>query len=313
MRQLRLKDMRIIVGICIISLFSFSSLVSAGTSGKTSAEFLNIPVDARSSAMGGSFTAVANNASASYWNPGGLVNITSIQVQFSHFAWYQDITYEYFAAAIPVSPKFTIAASASYVNYGTIQGYDIHDIPTGKLNSTYDMSGSLSFGFRASDDFHIGTTVRFINIALDNNNASAFAFDAGAQLHFTDFSLGAVLSNAGGKIRIIDRDENLPTSIKLGAAVYPYANNLIITAEAEKQLHGELILKGGTEYSIGGSYFFRSGYEFIPGQEIRTLDRSFSFGLGTLVGNTQIDYTYSPSYNFGNEEIHRFTLTFNLK
>ena len=42
--------------------------------GITTAQFLKIGVGARASAMGEAFTAVANDASALYWNPAGLAH-----------------------------------------------------------------------------------------------------------------------------------------------------------------------------------------------------------------------------------------------
>ena len=51
----------------------FSSSVS--NVGTTAAAFLNIGVGSRANAMGGAFTAMADDATALYWNPAGLANL----------------------------------------------------------------------------------------------------------------------------------------------------------------------------------------------------------------------------------------------
>ena len=47
-------------------------------------QFLKIGVGGRAVGMGGSFVAVANDASALYWNPAGIVQIGSNELILSH-------------------------------------------------------------------------------------------------------------------------------------------------------------------------------------------------------------------------------------
>ena len=68
--------------------------------GTTAAKFLSIPVGARALAMGGAYTALANDASAIYWNPGGLAQVTSREVFFMHSEWLADINFDHFALAL---------------------------------------------------------------------------------------------------------------------------------------------------------------------------------------------------------------------
>ena len=58
--------------IIFVSFFSFSIKASAGGVGTTSANFLKIDVGARAAAMGGAFTALADDGSSLYWNPAGI-------------------------------------------------------------------------------------------------------------------------------------------------------------------------------------------------------------------------------------------------
>ena len=55
--------------------------------GISTAQFLKIGVGGRAAALGEAFIAVANDASALYWNPAGLVQFEENQVMFSHNSW----------------------------------------------------------------------------------------------------------------------------------------------------------------------------------------------------------------------------------
>ncbi|MBU2531062.1 MAG: UPF0164 family protein [Elusimicrobia bacterium] len=59
--------------------------------GTTSADFLNLPIGARAAAMGGAYTAISEDASAIYWNPAGLVQISKLSVIFMRTAYVADI------------------------------------------------------------------------------------------------------------------------------------------------------------------------------------------------------------------------------
>src|SRR5256885_8811470 len=67
---------------------SLPCYASAGTEG---AAFLDIPVGAEPAAMGGAYTALANDAYAATLNPGGLGFLDSPQVAGQHFAFLESI------------------------------------------------------------------------------------------------------------------------------------------------------------------------------------------------------------------------------
>ena len=105
-------------------LFLITSLVGAQTSptitktGTTAASFLKIGVGARSIAMGGAYTAAANDVSSIYWNPAGLASMGGSQAMFNHVNWIADVQYDVAAAALPVEGFGTIGASFASMNVG---------------------------------------------------------------------------------------------------------------------------------------------------------------------------------------------------
>ena len=59
--------------ILLLSVAALSLGASTARATKYAGEFLKIPVGPRAIAMGGAFTAVADDATSPYWNPAGMV------------------------------------------------------------------------------------------------------------------------------------------------------------------------------------------------------------------------------------------------
>ncbi|RKZ05995.1 hypothetical protein DRQ25_14900, partial [Candidatus Fermentibacteria bacterium] len=74
----RVDFMKSILAALIVFAFSNSS------GAKYAGEFLYVGAGARALGMGGAFCAVADDASAGYWNPSGLFLINGQEAQFMH-------------------------------------------------------------------------------------------------------------------------------------------------------------------------------------------------------------------------------------
>ena len=102
--------MRILKYTCVLLLFLsplYADFAKLGTSG---AQFLKIGIG-RGAAMGEAFVAVADDASATFWNPSGLGTITHREISFYHNEWIADIRHEYLAVILPLSNFGTMGIS----------------------------------------------------------------------------------------------------------------------------------------------------------------------------------------------------------
>ena len=161
---------RIVLGWIILAFIvgAFGRVsVAATNGGRTAADFLLIGAGARAAGMGGAFSAVSEGASASYWNPAGLTGIEQGEVMLGHFAWFQDVTLEFGAFAYKLNDRATMSASITYLNYGTIEGYDIDGNPTADI-SAYDLAAAVSFGYLAREDLSAGLTAKPLTGILKN-------------------------------------------------------------------------------------------------------------------------------------------------
>ena len=56
----------------LMIIFTFNLLFGVDKAGTTAAKFLSIGVGSKAVGMGGSYTSIADDATAMYWNPAGL-------------------------------------------------------------------------------------------------------------------------------------------------------------------------------------------------------------------------------------------------
>ena len=282
----------------------------AADNGGASADFLNIGIGARPASLGGAFTAIADGANAGFWNPAGLGGAERMQATVSHLSWYQDINFDAVGFALPVSNKMSLSINAAYLDYGTIEGYSINDIPTGEIGSTFDMAVGLYAGYRLNDNFSFGLGAKYINISIAEVRASALAVDAGLRYEWENLVVGAALSNLGQKLQFEQAEEKLPLNLRGGLGYRPFGPSFLVGLEVENRFYGDLVIKNGYEFIYQDRYFLRAGYNYYPEQEERNFGQSLSFGAGAMLGPALFDYTFTPEVDFTSESLHRFSLTF---
>jgi hypothetical protein len=284
----------------------------ASDNGRVVADFLNIGVGARAAGLGGAYTALASDPTAGYWNPAGLSSINRMQLSLSHFAWYQDLNYDFLGLALPLSKNITIGINATYLNYGNIDGYDADDNPTGNIGATNDLAGGLYAGIQLSEDLAIGIGAKYVALTLADKKSSAVVTDFGLKCKTGPLMFGFSAANLGQKIKFNQTEEDLPSLLRVGLATLPFGNSLLISFDLEKQLHGDMMIHNGYEVNFGERYFVRTGYNYSPQEEDVSLTRNLSFGVGAILGPAQFDYTFSPDVNFSSESIHRFSVNLAL-
>lgn len=92
-----------------LSLAALAALAAprdAAAADKYAAEFLRVGAGARAVGMGGAFAAVADDASAAYWNPAGLSFLESREVLYQHAEMFSSaVNYDFGSVALQLGPK----------------------------------------------------------------------------------------------------------------------------------------------------------------------------------------------------------------
>jgi hypothetical protein len=174
--------------------------------GTTSAEFLLLGAGARGAALGGAFTAIANDVSALYYNPAGAAFMSRPGFMVGTYNYVADTRYSWGGLAFP----FSGGARVVGVQIGTFGFKDqpvyTVDQPEGN-GAVYSVSETFVGGTYAenfSDRFSAGLTFKFISDNLGDAHGNAFALDFGTNFHASlsghPVKFSFVLSNLGTNI-----------------------------------------------------------------------------------------------------------------
>ncbi|MEX0845502.1 MAG: type IX secretion system outer membrane channel protein PorV [Balneolaceae bacterium] len=226
-------------------LFLFPAISNAQVA-ITAVPFLQIEPDSRGAGMGNTGVAIADNASALFWNPAGLAfQKGSNQASITHSNWLanfnvSDLFYDYVVGKYYIEGIGTIGAHLTYLNLGEqIETYEDGPEPISRFNS-YEVALGGSYGYQVSKNFAVGSSLRLIYSSLASgtsvsaqkvNPGSSVAVDL-SFLYKTDifalggrdaqFSFGSNLSNIGPGIQYTDNAQKdpLPQLLRFGWAFH---------------------------------------------------------------------------------------------
>ena len=287
----------------------------------TSVIWLDITPGARANGIGESFTAVADDATASYWNPAGLAFKQEGQreITLQHSQWLpqlaDDLYYEFLGYAQSLEGLGGVGGNITFMSMGEQQEIEAGSTePIGTFYS-YGISADAAFGTEVAPGLGVGLGLKFIYDHLyykDNGKGSSFAADLGVLYHvpeqsFGNVSLGATVTNLGPNVSYGGNSENnpLPRKLKLGVAYVPFEDeltSLLIAGDYTKLLVG--IDDGIAEevkdnkWGAGAEFWYynllalRAGY--VHDTEGETTISGISFGAGLHWNDFQLDMAFIP-------------------
>jgi hypothetical protein len=193
--------------------------------GTTTAEFLLLGAGARGVALGNGFTALANDVTAMYYNPGGLALMSRPEVMVSSYSYVAATKYTWLGLALPMSGG-TRAIGVQLGNFGfSNQPVYTVDNPDGD-GTTYSVSETFlagTFSQNFSDRFSAGLSLKFVTDQLGETSASGIALDFGTNFHamigdrpiraaFVIQNLGSNLEHSGAALQtLVNREPPLGT------------------------------------------------------------------------------------------------------
>lgn len=292
----------------------FFSTTAAGT---TSADFLNLPIGARASAMGSAYSAISDEASAVYWNPAGLVQIPKLSAIFMRSQYVANISYQYAAYAHRLSYNSVLAGSVFLTDIGAIDRMDMDGNNLGTF-SPRDQVYTLSYGlaileFSDKDmDVSMGVSLKYIRSTIVES-AKAYAGDMGIMTYnFTNipYRLGVTMTNLGSGMRYDVDSSPLPLTFKLGGAVNPFRNMLFAMDMVFPKNNTPNFLFG-TELSTEPNELTRlSARAGMNTQRLKDGLSAFTVGAGATLHFFTLDYAFVPMGELGST--HKISITFDF-
>jgi hypothetical protein len=269
--------------------------------------YLRLGAGARPLAMGGAFVAVANDATAGYWNPAGLSRVAEPQLVGMHSLLALDRRYNYVAAAYPFGAAGTI--SLSWVNYSVadIEARDGNGEATGEF-ANGENAFLISYGKTLRSDLALGGTVKLLRHDLAGRSAAGVGYDLGVLFKPREYlALGASAQNLQTRIYWDNRaktKETFPPMKRVGFQVKPLAFvNLSVDYE--------IIARQGGKWHAGGELDFGNKLVLRVGNDGGAL----AFGVALLppVSRQTLAVEYGLSQDpIGPGLAHQFSLLLKL-
>lgn len=192
----------------ILFMLAIAAVSGGLQAGSYAGDFLVIGNGVRAAGMGGAFSAVADDASAIYWNASGIAQIRRTEVGLMRAFLYKNLaSYDNFNFCQPLPNEVTIGFSWTRLSIDDIPvflekhlvrnvdfrssffEYNLTGIPDGKIQSTDDVLQisfaknvhyKLSLGWLFFDlplDLNFGGNIKYIKRKIENHIGSGTGFD----------------------------------------------------------------------------------------------------------------------------------------
>ncbi len=259
-----IKRGKLIIILLIVVVLAGSSTAMAN---KDTGAFLRIGAGARPLGMGGAFVAIADDASATYWNPAGLAQLDRIEISSMYNDQFGlDIDYSFISYTQPLGNQ-TVGLSWIMLAVGDIPkveqaSEDGKPIVVGYIEDA-ENAILLSYGRKITEDIYAGANLKFISQFLGDDNSSGFGFDAGAlyKTPIENLTLGLMLQDIASSVTWStesEKTEDLPMLTKVGVSYKLLDDTLTLSAEVDNGPRGSEF-KGGLEYWYAKTVALRLG------------------------------------------------------
>jgi outer membrane protein OmpA-like peptidoglycan-associated protein len=283
----------------VILILYLTLFLSKGDVGTTMYPLLKIGVGPRPVALGETFVALADDITASYWNPAGLAHCKELQFFASHHEWFLDIRDEYVSIGMPGLGGY-FSLGGVYSSIKDVEIWDDNNMPLGTRNLWSGVFG-VSYGRFMNERLALGFGLKTAYEDLYEEQLTDVAADLGAQVEFNEHIV------IGGALRNLSYSLDIPTDMKIGACYCDLQNfNLVLdlTLPNDNILH----VSTGVEYNFNEYLSLRGGWRSGP-YDISNLGwtSGFTTGIGLHFSGLTLDYAFVPYGKLG--LTHRIALS----
>lgn len=337
---------RITVAALLAALLTLGLAAQALASG-AGAISLTFPIGARYNSLGEAGTALSQDATAVWWNPGGLAFLPQrpeghdLQIMQSSLAagLASDINLYWLGYAMPMGKSGALGFALNYLDMGDQQGTDENGDPTGTFSS-YEVSFTASYGVQVSRTVGVGLGVKYFRDKLapdasiqdprGGGSGDSFGVDLGMlwKVPAIRSNIGLAVSNLGPDITHVDVDQSdpMPRKATLGIAYSLYhseAMGLLLVGDYLVPLYkwkgndygfgletDQAVYGGGVEWNYVRSLFVRFGYKNDDTGDIK--DTTWGFGVDLKRWLSQpiiFDFASVPQAK-GLDRVNRLSLGF---
>jgi hypothetical protein len=274
--------------------------------GTVGLKFLDIGVGGRALAMGEAYTAIANDASAIFWNPAGIGNIKNGDVFAGYSKWPADINLYSFAAAkryeLPYFGTSSLGLAGTLLNTGLMNRTTEFD-QDGEVSGTFpyeDYWFGLSYAKYLTDRFCFGATVKYVHEQIDDFKVNSWAVDIGSyyETGFKTIRIGLAILNFGPDVHFKVPNAKavpLPLTFRGGIAMDVLQNDISKATLVAELAHPP---DNNERYQFGGEYWLKEMIAIRAGYKLNMDEGGFTAGAGfkwpfTSSASFSVDYAYN--------------------
>jgi tetratricopeptide (TPR) repeat protein len=244
--------------------------------------------------MGAAFTGVSDDASATYWNPAGLAQLTRKELTLLQASLYADTTYGFYSYVQP-SAK---GGSAWGVSLTRLQNTGFERVTTTidpmtqqftnvESNGTFGVSEQalgFSYGRQVVENVAIGTTLQQVTRSVDYSSDSSYVADLAAMLRSKDGErrLGLTIQNVYAKVSG-DTNDTYPLVLRLGLSDQFFKRRLLLDLDVEKNLNANTNMNLGGEFALTKNFKIRTGMQYQMGEGLQETDVGFGYQFKSLI------------------------------
>lgn len=272
-------------------------LMTSAWDGTVSLPLLDVGQGMRAAAMGEAYIGLAGDASAIYWNPAGLGQLSRFQLGLSHQQWFSGIKDEILLAALPVR-RGAVGLNLVYSGDGMNElRRDETGQPEGYF-STWDGVAAAGYGIGLGGCCYMGGTVKALVRSLYTASSYGGAADFGILLRSGyGLGLGVVLRNLGVVSSGFQWDR---LSMNAGIGASYSTTRFTGLVDVVMPFGVKPSVRFGLEFVPVRGVGLRLGYRTAP-VDIATLGAlsGLTGGFGIEVGQLGLGYVFSPYGKLG--------------
>ncbi len=321
---------KFLLTILALQLYSFTALqlyaVDLGFAredGGQPGAFLSYGAGARSLSMGKTFVGIADDASATYWNPAGLATLEKPEITALYASLYEKTGYSFAAGVLPLKLATSdpaTEASAGRQRLGTVglaivnlssRGFQLRDEYNYELGEggVSESAAILSYGTKIpfvvrGSWLAVGANLKAVNQNVNGKSDTGYGIDVGALTTYQKLTIGLSIQNIiASTLTLVEETDTYPLAATLGFS-YKFFNDSLLTAiDLNKTQNRQLKVHLGTEYTLAQLFSIRAGLD----------ETEATLGMGVKWQNYSLDYAFAYHDAWkGYEDLgmsHRFGLT----
>ncbi len=305
-----------VAGIILLTLCSFQ-IAAAQHHGTF--DFLRLDMNARASALNGSFVSMTNDPNMVFYNPASLATLEHPVGSASFVKHLLDVNAGSLSYAQAYSDLGTFAAGISFIDYGSFDETDESMNVLGSFGAS-DLSLTAGWGTFVEENISVGGSLEFVHSSISEYRSSAIAVGAGVlyMVPSENITLGLSIRHLGTQLdTYAGIRESLPLDITIGITKRPEHLPVLLNLnfhklnESRDSFFDRLsAFSFGAEFLMSESVRLRVGYNNEQRKELKLGSTSglagFSFGGGILVQEYLIDYALNSYGKIGS--IHRISV-----